>query len=128
MRTDCTDGSRWLPALAVVVAIVVFGYPLLLGTPLLDPDEGIHASIAQEMVERGNWVTPSLLDEPFLDKPIAYSWAQAVSLRLLGMNEAAARLPGLILSLPAYLGENRPAIPSREHHVEDNQVVSARSS
>ena len=33
----------------------------LLGTPLLDPDEGLHAAIAQEMVERGDWVTPRLL-------------------------------------------------------------------
>jgi 4-amino-4-deoxy-L-arabinose transferase-like glycosyltransferase len=99
MRTDSTDGARWLPVLALVVAMVVFGYPVLLGIPLLDPDEGIHASIAQEMVERGNWVTPTLFGEPFLDKPIAYFWAQVVSLRFLGMNEAAVRLPGLVLGL-----------------------------
>lgn len=99
MRSHSTDRARWLAVLAIGVAMVVFGYPLLLGIPLLDPDEGLHASIAQEMVERGNWVTPSLFGEPFLDKPIAYFWAQAVSLRFLGMNEAAVRLPGLMFGL-----------------------------
>jgi 4-amino-4-deoxy-L-arabinose transferase-like glycosyltransferase len=88
-----------LPVLSLVVAMVVFGYPLLLGIPLLDPDEGIHASIAQEMAERGTWVTPTLVGEPFLDKPIAYFWAQVLSLRFLGMNEAAVRLPGLMFGL-----------------------------
>ena len=57
--------------------------------PLLDPDEGLHAAIAQEMVERGDWVTPRLLGEPFLDKPILFFWALAASLGLFGSNEFA---------------------------------------
>ena len=86
-------------ALGVVLAGVIFCYPLALDIPLLDPDEGLHASIAQEMVERGDWLTPSLLGKPFLDKPILFFWAQAVSLRLFGMHEAAVRLPGLMFGL-----------------------------
>lgn len=86
-------------ALSAVLAGVIFCYPLTLPIPLLDPDEGLHASIAQEMVERGDWLTPRLLGKPFLDKPILFFWAQALSLRLLGMHEAAVRLPGLWFGL-----------------------------
>lgn len=83
--------------LALVMA-GLFGFPLLLGIPLCDPDEGIHATIAQEMVEGGDWITPRLLGKPFRDKPILYFWLQAVSLSAFGMNEAAVRLPGMILA------------------------------
>jgi len=101
MSDRTLQGGEWRPAvlLAVVLAMIVFAYPLALPIPLLDPDEGLHASIAQEMVERGDWVIPRLGGEPFLDKPILYFWAQAVSLRLLGMHEAAVRLPGLLFGL-----------------------------
>ncbi len=54
--------NRWsqLSFLFVVVASVamIYVYPLTLPTPLLDPDEGIHASIAQEMVESGDYLVP----------------------------------------------------------------------
>ena len=67
--------------------------------PLVDPDEGLHASIAQEMVESGDWIVPHLLNEPFLDKPILYFWAIAASLKIFGMSEAAVRLPGLLFGM-----------------------------
>jgi 4-amino-4-deoxy-L-arabinose transferase-like glycosyltransferase len=84
-----------------LLAGVLFAYPLLLAPaiPLLDPDEGLHASIAQEMVERGDWLVPRLHGQPFLDKPILYFWAQAASLRAFGMSETAVRLPGLLFGL-----------------------------
>ncbi len=92
---------RGLLLLAVALAAIVFVYPLLLAAriPLLDPDEGLHASIAQEMAGGGDWLVPRLMGRPFLDKPILYFWAEAASLRLLGNSEAAVRLPGLLLGL-----------------------------
>ena len=87
--------------LAAATAVVMFVFPLWVRFPLVDPDEGLHAAIAQEMVERGHWLTPSLLGKPFWDKPILYCWLQAASLRLLGPSEAAVRLPGLMFGLLA---------------------------
>ncbi len=86
-------------SLAAVLALMLFVYPVLLDFPLLDPAEGFHAAVAQEMVEDGDWITPRFLGEPFLDKPILYFWAEAFSLRLFGMHEAALRLPGLLFGL-----------------------------
>ncbi len=84
---------------AVVLAAIMFVFPLTIPFPLLDPDEGLHASIAQEMVERGNWSMPQFLGRPFLDKPIFFFWVQAESLRLFGPSEMAVRLPGLMFGL-----------------------------
>lgn len=86
-------------AVGVLLVAVIYFYPLLLRVPLIDPDEGLHAAIAQEMIEHGDYVTPRLLGQPFLDKPILFFWAQAGSMQLLGMNEAGVRFPGLMFAL-----------------------------
>lgn len=83
----------------VTVAVLIYVYPLFLPTPLLEPDEGLHATISQEMLEHGEWVVPTFRGEPFLDKPILYFWAQMVSLHSFGMTELAVRLPGLMFGL-----------------------------
>lgn len=100
MLSDGTKNSeRTLILLAFVLAVVMFVFPLGISFPLLDPDEGLHASITREMVERGEWITPTLLGEPFLDKPILYFWVQTASMWLLGPSETAVRLPGLMFGL-----------------------------
>ena len=95
------EGASWRPlaVLAAVIAVVIFVFPLAIPFPLLDPDEGLLASISQEMVRGGDWITPHLLGRPFLDKPIFYFWVQALSLRAFGSSEAAVRLPGLVFGL-----------------------------
>src|SRR3954469_25247331 len=93
-----------LRRLFAVVALVLVVAPLAANAPLFDPDEGLHAAIAQEMVSSGDYVTPTFLGEPFLDKPILFFWAEAVSLRLLGNREAAVRLPPLLFGLLGMIG------------------------
>ena len=86
-------------ALALVLAAYLL--PLAVPVPLMEDDEGLHAAIAMEMVERGDWTVPRLLTEPFLDKPILYFWMQAASLATLGPSEFAVRLPGTLMALAA---------------------------
>ena len=45
--------------------------------PFLDPDEGLYATITQEMVSRGDWVMPHANGLPYLDKPPHYLLAEA---------------------------------------------------
>ena len=81
------------------VGLVLVLAPLAASAPLFDPDEGLHAAIAQEMVQRGDYVTPTFRGEPFLDKPILFFWTEAASLRLFGHNETAVRIPPLLFGL-----------------------------
>jgi 4-amino-4-deoxy-L-arabinose transferase-like glycosyltransferase len=90
---------RMLYGIGLGLVALIYVYPLTLDIPLLDPDEGMHASIAQEMVEGGDYTTPRLFGQPFYDKPILFFWIQAASLKLFGMNEFAVRLPGLLFGL-----------------------------
>ena len=87
-------GLAFLAGLGVLCSLLAAPY-----IPLVDPDEGLHAAIAQKMVESGDWLVPRMLDEPFLDKPILYFWAIAASLRIFGMSAAAVRLPGVLFGL-----------------------------
>jgi 4-amino-4-deoxy-L-arabinose transferase-like glycosyltransferase len=89
----------WLRRTFAIVALALVIAPLAANAPLFDPDEGLHAAIAQEMVRSGDYVTPRFLGEPFLDKPILFFWAEALSLRLFGMREAAVRIPPLAFGL-----------------------------
>jgi 4-amino-4-deoxy-L-arabinose transferase-like glycosyltransferase len=82
-----------------IVALALVIAPLVANAPLFDPDEGLHAAIAQEMVRTGDYITPRFLGEPFLDKPILFFWAEAFSLRVFGMNEAAVRIPPLLFGV-----------------------------
>lgn len=98
--SSATTSTRlFFGMVAALLLLFLYVWPLLLGAPLTDPDEGLHAAIAQGMVERGDLVVPRFLGQPFLDKPILYFWAQAASLNSFGMNPAAVRLPGLLFAV-----------------------------
>lgn len=89
------------PLLALVLVAAAYVLPLVLPVPLMEDDEGLHAAIAIEMVERGDWTVPRLLGEPFRDKPILYFWMQTASLAAFGASEFAVRLPGTLMALAA---------------------------
>lgn len=59
---------------------------------LLDPDEGRYAEIPRDMLERGDFVTPKLNYVDYFEKPILHYWATALSLKVFGLKEFAARL------------------------------------
>jgi len=90
------------PAVAAVAAIVALVAAVswgLGGYALLDPDEGRNAEVAREMAAGGDVVLPRLDGLPYLDKPVLFFAADALSQRLLGAGEAAARLPALLFAL-----------------------------
>lgn len=94
---------RCLLLVSAACVVGIYLYPLALPTPLLDPDEGLHASIAQEMVERGEYLVPRFCGVPFRDKPIVFFLAEVASLRMFGMNEPAVRIPGVLFVLASCL-------------------------
>ncbi len=69
------------------------------GLGLTDRDEGSNAEAAREMLETGDWISPTLNYEPRFAKPAFTYWLISGSYRLFGINEFAARFPSAISGL-----------------------------
>jgi 4-amino-4-deoxy-L-arabinose transferase-like glycosyltransferase len=86
--------SRSLLRSCFFLALISLGTILFrLGSlPLTGADEPRYTRIAEEMYQRGNWVTPVLEGLPWLEKPPLYYWITIPFIALLGNGETAARL------------------------------------
>lgn len=80
-----------LLALAGLCALA-FGQQLG-GLGLMDKTEGLFVEIPRQMLISGDWITPRWNGEIFFDYPVWGYWMVALSFRLFGVSEWAARLP-----------------------------------
>lgn len=86
----------WSGILLIVGARLV----AMIWVPLMDTSEPRYAEIARIMMETGDWITPYFnYGEPFWGKPPLAFWATALSFKLFGVTEFAARLPSLLVTL-----------------------------
>jgi hypothetical protein len=81
---------------------VVCGFLFLAGVQsvgLLGADEPRYAQVAREMLQRHDYVTPTLWGKPWLEKPPLYYWMAAVAYKAAGgVHDWAARLPSVVLT------------------------------
>jgi 4-amino-4-deoxy-L-arabinose transferase-like glycosyltransferase len=63
---------------------------------LIGADEPRYAQVAREMLERRDWVTPTLGGMPWLEKPPLYYWQAMIAYRVFGVSDWAARLPSVL--------------------------------
>src|SRR5262245_12505229 len=80
----------------LIAAMALLTLPNLGNHSLWDVDEGVNAEAAREMLEAGNWITPSFNFEIRTAKPALLYWVQATSFSIFGVNEFAARLPSVL--------------------------------
>lgn len=94
-------------ALIVLVCIVIARGLSLEKTDLIDPTEARYATVAQEMVESNDWITPKLPSPegaiPYLGKPPLHFWMTALSYKLFNFEEWSARLPSFLAALISLL-------------------------
>jgi 4-amino-4-deoxy-L-arabinose transferase-like glycosyltransferase len=94
--------ERWIyRALAALLALLWLA--TLAARPLFNPDEGRYAEIPREMLSGGDWVIPHLNGLAYIEKPPLQYWATALSFRLLGPSEFAARLYSALTALGTIL-------------------------
>jgi 4-amino-4-deoxy-L-arabinose transferase-like glycosyltransferase len=93
-------------ALVLVLGIWLFGLEggwlgglEMGGLGLTDRDEGSNAEAAREMLETGDWISPTLNYEPRFAKPAFVYWLISGSYSLFGINEFAARFPSAVSGL-----------------------------
>jgi 4-amino-4-deoxy-L-arabinose transferase-like glycosyltransferase len=70
---------------------------------LTDRDEGNNGEAAREMVETGNWISPTVNYTPHFNKPAFVYWLMATSYTLFGVSEFTARLPSALFMMGTVL-------------------------
>jgi len=103
--------SLVIMGLAVPLFVLSGADPSLAGC-----DESFYAQMARELLRGSNWLGPTFLGEPFFEKPPLLTWSVALSFALYGINEWAARLPGILaalLSIPLVGWIGRAFLPTR---------------
>src|SRR6201993_4580877 len=91
---------------------------------LLGADEPRYAQVAREMLDRADWITPTLQGQPWLEKPPLYYWQAMIAYRVGrafapatdGVIDQTARVPSaidgalLILVVYVFLRRFRPRV------------------
>jgi 4-amino-4-deoxy-L-arabinose transferase-like glycosyltransferase len=91
----------WLALILTTLYVCYFSHLGAIG--FVGPDEPRYAWIARAMAETGDWITPRLYGNPWFEKPPLYYWGAALSFKLFGVSEAAARLPSAVSAFLATL-------------------------
>ncbi|MBO6169546.1 MAG: glycosyltransferase family 39 protein [Bacteroidales bacterium] len=85
------------------LCIIVLGSLLFItgigGVRLFDWDEINFAESAREMVLTGDWFNVQINFESFWEKPPLFIWMQALSMKVFGVGEFAARFPNAIMGI-----------------------------
>jgi len=89
----------WLALLLLGTALLAFWS--LGSLPLVDVDEPVYGQVGKEMVHSGpvGWLTPHYGGLSWFDKPPLFYWLTALSMRLFGVSEFAARAPSALLAV-----------------------------
>ena len=95
-RTQLSDHLFILGAWAVVGLVLFVN---LGAAPLTDLDEGAFSEATREMMARGDFISPWLLDAPRFDKPVLIHWLQMAAFSVTGFTSYGARLPSALMGL-----------------------------
>lgn len=63
---------------------------------LIGADEPRYAQVSREMLQRGDWITPTLGGHAWLEKPPLYYWQAMIVYSVIGVSDAAARIPSAL--------------------------------
>jgi 4-amino-4-deoxy-L-arabinose transferase-like glycosyltransferase len=83
---------------------------------LIGADEPRYAQVALEMLERRDWITPTLGGHAWLEKPPLYYWQAMLAYSALGVTDVAARLPAavdatlLVIAVYLFFRRFRPGV------------------
>lgn len=70
---------------------------------LWSADEPRVAEIGREMTTTGNWVVPTLNQQPFLEEPPLYYGALALTFKAFGVSDKVARIPSALFAFASVL-------------------------
>lgn len=92
---------EWLLLIGFCVFLFFYGLGQF---GLIGADEPRYAQVAREMLERHDWITPTLGGHAWLEKPPLYYWQAMIAYRIFGVRDWAARLPSALDASLVVLG------------------------
>jgi len=81
---------------------------------LIGADEPRYAQVAREMLQRHDWITPTLDGQTWLEKPPLYYWQAMLAYSVFGVSDWAARVPSavdaalMVIAIYLFLRRFRP--------------------
>ncbi|HTW45466.1 MAG TPA: glycosyltransferase family 39 protein [Acidobacteriaceae bacterium] len=101
MNSLRTAKRFWFPLLGLWV--LLYASFSLFKPPLLDGTDSIQAEAAREMALHGDWITPHVNGVRYLAVSPLLTWTTAVSFKLFGVADWAARLPLALFALALFV-------------------------
>jgi 4-amino-4-deoxy-L-arabinose transferase-like glycosyltransferase len=87
-------GKDWYLYLIVLLFAGAIYVGCIVSPPsLMDDVDSVQAQIARNMLVSGDWVTARLDGVPYLEKPALIYWTIALSYKIFGVHDWAARIP-----------------------------------
>jgi 4-amino-4-deoxy-L-arabinose transferase-like glycosyltransferase len=97
---DAGFGTRFPLSLAVLLfAAAVYAGCMVSPPSLQDDVDAVQAQISRNMLTSGDWVTARLDGIPYLEKAPLIYWLMAISFRVFGPYDWAARIPVVLSAL-----------------------------
>src|SRR2546426_1561603 len=91
---DLLTSKSWILYLTVALVAGAIYLGCIVSPPsLMDDSDAVLAQAARNMLTSGDWVTPRLDEVVYLEKPALYYWPLAVSYKVFGVHDWAARIP-----------------------------------
>lgn len=103
IRLSAARKSPLFAYLTLLLWVVPLVFMRSAGQSLMAHDEGIYAMQARSILETGDWVTLQWGGQISFDRTIGMQWLIALSYRLFGVSEAAARLPSQLAFIGSVL-------------------------
>ena len=79
--------------IVLLVAALIYLGCIVSPPALMDDVDAVQAQIARNMLESGDWVTARLNGVAYLEKSPMVYWLMAVSMKVFGVHDWAARIP-----------------------------------
>lgn len=88
------DRGNWGVYLTVILFAAAVYLACVISPPSLQDDvDAVQAQIARNMITSGDWITPRLDGVAYLEKPPLIYWLIAISYKVFGVHDWAARIP-----------------------------------
>ena len=101
-----THTGNWNIYLVVILVAATIYLGCIISPPSLQDDvDAVQAQISRNMIASGDWVTPRLDGVIYLEKPPLIYWLIAITYKIFGVHDWAARIPIALSSIASVLAD-----------------------